>query len=885
MIVDAWPASGADVSYAPVPARALSPVSQSLVPTLQVGSLLKNGRYRVTQRMHAGSIPSAPPNEPPLMIASDTELGNERVLVQELPRITSQPAEMEAWRRACAERFASLTQQVGAPRLIDQFAEGGRHFLVYELPAGDLLNDRLQRTRGALGEKQAIDIALQVLDVLAIYERQYPTFIHGNICPANIILRPSGQVALIGFSPTLLLYPEGAVPQGAAGGTPGYGAPEQARGQASPRSDLFSLCAVLHHCVTGVAPSPRSRSMFTPARQANPNVSLELEDVLGQGLRLASTQRYQSSRDLRSALEPLARGQLTHVPDELRGGDEQAQLLPVRDARGRLVLPHKARNQSPALILALIVLLIALVGGTTLYVLSPHGGRSGAVATPTINDSAQLYQTQGIGLSGGEFIFDTSGADSAAKQQGAQALNAGDLATAEGAFLQAQRQEQNDPEAAIYAEDVRVLQSGAPYVTVVAAVSYSDLDETREVLQGIYLAQDRANGNDVLPAGLRVRVLILNSGQDDSTASTAAALLLQQIQRGNAQHLIGIVGWPESAETQAALSTLAPSGLALLSPTATGDHLGGRAAVFFPLVPSDSQQAQELAQAAATQLNAHQILVLSDGGSQTSVAEGKSFLSTIAQFGTVATQTTSYTSGDESSLQRAAQLSTQRPTDLIFLACGDTACDNDSLLLAHAVAGIYGTGGNAPRILATHQAYTAALLGMGNGPVATYARNNANVLQVLDVTQLTSVNEWLKTNVPSNKQPTFASDWVDRFGSSPLANGLQGPGAPSILGYDALRLLLSASKGLYKLQGATIIYPTPTQVRNGLLQINSGNPFVGVGGSVAFSDTGDLVGKSLYIASLVPQANAGSDQPVALPQFVAITGGVEQFCGSSCTPS
>ncbi|HEX6797102.1 MAG TPA: hypothetical protein VF116_05230 [Ktedonobacterales bacterium] len=891
MIVDAWPASNAGTSYAPVPAGAVvpasvpAPPSQALVPTLPAGSMLKNGRYRVTQRMHTASSQSAAPNEPPLMIASDTELGNERVLVQELPIPASHAAEMEGWRRACAERFAALTQQVGAPRLIDQFAEAGRHFLVYELPAGDLLSDRLQRTRGALDEKQAIGIMLQVLDVLAIYERQYPTFIHGDICPANIILRPSGQVALIGFSSALLLYPDGHVPQGAAGGAPGYGAPEQTRGQASPRSDLFSVCAVLHRCVTGVVPSPRSRGMFTAARQANPNVSLELEDVLSQGLRLASTQRFQTSRELRAALEPLVRGQLTHVPDELRGDDEPAQLLPVRDARGRLVLPRKARNQSPALILALIVLLIALVGGTTLYVLSPHGGRSGAMATPTTNDSTQLFQTKGIGLSGGEYIFDTSGMNSAAKQQGAQALNAGDLATAEGAFLQAQRQEQDDPEAAIYAEDVRVLQSGAPYVTVVAAVSYADLDETRAVLQGIYLAQDRANGNDVLPAGLRVRVLILNSGQDDSSASTAAALLLQQTQRGNAQHLIGIVGWPESAETQAALSTLAPSGLALLSPTATGDHLGGRAAVFFPLVPSDAQQAQELAQAAATQLNARQVLVLSDSASPTSVEEGKSFLSTISQFGTVAAQAASYTSGDESSLQRAAQQSAQRGADLIFLACGDTGCDNDSLLLAHAVAGIDGTGNNAPRILVTHQAYTPALLGMGSDPVATYARNNANVLQLLDVTQLANVNEWLKTNVPSNKQPTFASDWVDRFGSRPLPNGLQGPSAESILGYDALRLLLSASKGLYKLQGTTITYPTPTQVRNGLLQINAGNPFVGVGGAVAFSDTGDLVGKSLYIASLAPQANPGSDQPVALPQFVAITGTIQDFCGSSCTPS
>lgn len=882
MIVDQWP----DRMSVPSSPAALP---LALVPSLQPGATLKNGRYRITQRLHTSGAYSSPPNEPPLMIASDTELGNERVLVQELPTVTHQPAEMDDWRRACAERFAALGQRVGAPHLIDQFADGGHHCLVYELPTGDLLSDRLQRSRGPLDEKQAIGIIVQVLDVLAIYERQYPTFIHGDISPANIVLRPSGQVALIGFSPTLLVHPEGGVPHGAAGGVAGYAAPEQARGQASPRSDLFSVCAVLHHCVTGVAPSPRSRGMFPLARQANPNVSLELEDVLSRGLRLASTQRYQTSRELRRALEPLAHGQLTHVPEELRDDAEPAQLMPVRDLRGRLVLPRTRQGLSPALILGLIVVLIAAVGGTTLYVLNPRGSSPSAIATPTVNSSTQLFQTQGIGLSGGEFIFDTSGADTSAKQQGAQALNAGDLSAAERAFTQAESLQQDDPEAAIYAEDVQVLLNKDAYVTVVAAVSYSDADLTREVLQGMYLAQHRANAVDFLPARLKVRVLILNSGQDDSSATIAANLLLQDIQQGNAQHLAGIVGWPESEETQAALSTLAPTGLGLISPTATGEHLGGRAAVFFPVVPSDSQQAYELAQAAATApLNAHHILVLSDSSSATSGDERVGFLSGLGQYATVTAQSAGYTSGDAPSLQRAAALSQQQGADLIFLACGDTGCDNDSLSLAQAVEGRYGTSGAAPRILVTHQAFTPALLGMGGGPVATAAQNDAAALRLLDVTRLATQDEWQWAGVAPGAQPSFASDFVEQFGNGTLPDGLAPPDAPSILAYDALRMLLSATARATREQGTSIIYPTPTQVRlDGLLQFTPAHPFVGVGGAIAYtSDTGDLVGKSLVIAQLAPAPqNNPAGGPVALPETLAITGGVQAFCTSSCAPS
>ena len=886
MIVDAWPERAA-VPYVPPPSPMALGHAGHAQP-LQPGTALKNGRYRITQRLLVGTAHTPPPNEPPLLIASDTELGNERVLVQELPVITSEAAEMDAWRRTCAERFAVLGQRVGAPRLIDQFADGGHHCLVYELPSGDLLSDRLQRTRGPLDEKQAIGIIVQVLDVLAVYERQYPTFIHGNICPANIVLRPSGQVALIGFSPTLLVHPEGAVPQGAAGGVSGYAAPEQSRGQASPRSDLFSVCAVLHHCVTGAAPSPRSRGMFPLARQVNPNVPLELEDVLSQGLRLASTQRYQTSGELRRALEPLAHGQLTHVPEDLRSDDEPAQLTPVRDARGRLVLPRKRQSQSPVLILGIIVLLIALVGGTTLYVLSPHNSGPTAIATPTINSSTQLFQSEGVGLSGGEFIFDTSGNNTTTKQQGALALNSGDLATAERDFTQAMSQEQDDPEAAIYAADVRVLLDKAPYITVVAAVSYSDGDEAREALQGIYLAQHRTNAFDVLPAGLQVRVLILNSGSDDSSASTAAALLLQKIQQGNAQHLAGIVGWPESAETQAALSTLAPTGLAMISPTATGEHLGGRAAVFFPMVPGDLEQAQELARAAtAAPLNAHRILVLSDSGSTTSTNEQKSFLGALGQSGSASAQTAGYTSGDAQSLQHAADLSAQQGDDLIFLACGDTGCDNDSLLLAQRVEERYGTISGAPRILVTHQAFTPALLGMGSSPVAAAVRSDASSLALLDVTRLAAPDEWQAAGIAPGQQPGFATDFVSQFGDGALPNGLTPPDASSILSYDAVRMLLAACAHFIHQQGTTIVYPTsPTQIReDGLLQLfTAAHPFVGVGGAVAYTDTGDLVGKSLAIAALVPRANPGNG-PVALPQTVALTGGVQSFCTMSCTPS
>ncbi|HEU5439316.1 MAG TPA: hypothetical protein VFU88_08510 [Ktedonobacterales bacterium] len=890
-IVDAWPPLQPPPGAPNGPTGTSGGLSLVVAPALEPGAPLKNGRYRVLHRMHASGSYHPQANEPPLMVASDMQLGNERVLVQELPLATANQAEMDGWRRLLGERITMLAQSLGAPRLLDHFAERGRHFVVYELPSGDLLLDRLQRSRGPLDEKAAIGITLQLLDALDAYERQRPQFVHGNISPANIVLRPGGQLALIGFSPTALMHPGGRVEQGAAGGVGGYAAPEQLRGQLSPRSDLFSVCAVLYHAVTGVAPSPRSRGVFAPARQQNPNVSLELEELLSQGLRMASGQRFQSARELRRALEPLARGQLTHVPVELRADPPSAEdaLIPVRDAHGRLALPRRRAWQNPLLLLGSIVLLITLIGGSTLFVFAPRSpSLAGMAATATPNALAQLFQTQGIGLSGGEYIFDTDGPNNALKQRGAQALNAGDLPTAQRDFANAMGLEPQDAEGAIYAEDVGILQAKAPYVTVVAAVTFSSQDSAsaRQELQGVYLAQHRINSLDLLPFHLRVRVLVLNSGQAAGGAVTAANVLLQQIQRGNAQHLAGIIGWPDSDETRAALSAIAPAGLAVLSPTATADRLGGRAAAFFPLVPSDSQQAAELATAAATQLNGQHVLVLQNSADAVSASQAKSFSTTLEQFPAVASHTATYTSGDARRFGQVAQTAQLAGDDIIFLSCGEQNCDQDSALLAQAVAGAYTFGGTVPHILTTHQAYTPALLGLGSGPAATLARGDPGSLKLLDVTLLTTRDEWQAVGVSSAAQPTFISDYQAQYGPQASADGLPAPDAISILSYDALRVLLAATARGTRQQGDAIQYATPTQVRLRLLQLDAKHAFLGVGGAIAYTDTGDLVGKSLVIAQLSPRANAGPDAPVALPQIVAVTGGQSEFCGgASCVPS
>lgn len=887
-------AFGGSPAFGPIPANEVQRAPHgtgALVQVLGPGTILKGGRYRLLQRFYPSTALEPQGNEPPLMIASDTEIPDLRVLVQELLLVGNGPDDAERARRNIAERLHSIAHAGGIAPLVEHCSERGRHFLIFELPSGESLLDRLQRRGGPMPEAAAVGQALQVLDVLERFERERPPFIHGNLSPANIILRPSGQVLLVGCSPTLLIHPDGAVERSQAGGVPGYAAPEQVRGQASTRSDLYALCAVLYHAVTGTAPGPRGSAMRPPARHLNPQVSLELEDVLSQGLRPASNQRFESAAELRMALQPLITGHTTHVPEDLQHDTLQAvnpAIVPVRDARGRLVLPRRRATQNPLMLVGAIVCLMALLSGGVLFAVSSHGSGAAAHATPTPNSLAALFQSKGIALSGGEFTFDNQRSDNNDKQHASLALASNDTKTALADFQSAVSEDQADAEAAIYAADLQIRIAKSPYVTVVAAVAFGNPDDvalSREELQGVYLAQQHINSAAPLSGDLKVQVLILNSGPNADDVTTAAQVILQDIQNGNAQHLVGIVGWPESDQTRVAISALAPSGLAIVSPTADADNLGGNPGDFFSIVPGLSQQSGELADALVTQLHAHNVLVLGDAHDSTSNAIATSFLNRVnnkqyASLGVSATRA-NFNTGATTDFDATVQSAILAGDDWIYLA-GNT---QDSVYLAQSVAKLNARYGTALRVLVGTQANTPALFGISpdpTDPVAALASSDPSALQWLDVAALADKGEWTADSVDESP-PAFFDDYAAQYGINGEPSGFPSADATSILSYDAASVLVAAENHGIKGTSDTAQLPSPTQVRQRLLQFTGDSPFMGVGGAIAFTVTGSQPQKSLAILALAPVQSPSANQPVVQAKVVAVTGGHTTFCGGAQT--
>jgi len=891
-----WLANPRPAPLGPVPAtRAQSP--------LPIGAVLKGGRYRLLQRFLTDPHLRIRAGEPPLLIASDAEAPGVRVLVQELALPASMNGargDADILRQTITERLFAFAPDAHFPTLVDSFGEHGRHFLVFELPSGDLLNDRLVRARGPLPEREVVEYALRTLDALSALESSRPPLTHGALCPAHIILRPSGVVTLVGFSPTLLVAPPvisgGVVAVAAPSGIAGYAAPEQDRGQASARSDLYSLGAIMSYAATGVAPSQQPGALHQPVRRLNPDLSLEFEEVVGRAMRASAAQRFQSADEMRQALQaldPRGRSSLPDLNASANPALREATSAHTSLTAGARVVQRRPRNLT--FVFALVVALIALIGGVAAVALT-HRGVPGSqpgsnVMASTPNPSAALYQQKGIGVSGGEFVFDFGGADATDKQQAVRALAAGDQPQAYTDYLQAVAVSPADAEARIYAENMGITIHHFPYVTVVVGVAFDG--ETalagatgqdilaRDQLQGVYQAQENVNSGHLLPGGEQMQVLIANSGGAPGDARPVAQAIVAQIRAGNPRHIIGLVSWPGVGQTQAAAAALNPTGLPILGTSIGVDGLtGADLNNYFAIVPTLAQQGGELATAAAQQLSATHILVAQNAQDPGSMAMAQGFeqqITYLQQHGIAFASVTSvqnYTSGVSSSYAAIAQQAVAQGATLVFLS----GADQDALALAQATRHL----GASYHILVGPQGDTPAIFGMGTDPLAQTARQNAAALASLYVTTFANASEAIALNAANSAQAGFEANYQGVFGHTAVPSGLPDPDPQTMLAYDAATTLLSAAAP--NDQG-TVVFPTILQMRTSLLANNRQQGFPGVSGQITFGPDGGQPQKAMAILSLAPIASATGSQPVVTISLLAVVGGSKVYCGASgCNP-
>jgi len=202
------------------------------------------------------------------------------------------------------------------PKIFDCFSEGNRSYLILEFVEGQDLESLLQRTTSFFPEEHVISWAIQICDVLSYIHSHKPNpIVFRDLKPSNIMLNNQDRIVLIDFG-IAKVFQTGQ--KGTMIGTEGYSPPEQYKGIAEPRGDIYALGATMHHLLT--QRDPRHEPPFTfhdhPPRSLNPEVSERLEAVVMKALQYEIEDRYSTAEEMKFALQAvlIAQGETSVTP-------------------------------------------------------------------------------------------------------------------------------------------------------------------------------------------------------------------------------------------------------------------------------------------------------------------------------------------------------------------------------------------------------------------------------------------------------------------------------------------------------------------------------------------------------------------------------------------
>ena len=188
------------------------------------------------------------------------------------------------------------------PSIIDVIDTDESFIIIMDYIQGNSLNKALDEF-GAQPQDEVIKWAKQLCDVLGYLHTRTPPIIYRDMKPANVMLKPDGNISLIDFG-TAREYKEKNLADTTCLGTVGYAAPEQfgGMGQTDARTDIYCLGATLYHLVTGKNPCEPPYEI-RPIREINPNLSSGLERIILKCTQRDPNDRYQSAAELMYALE------------------------------------------------------------------------------------------------------------------------------------------------------------------------------------------------------------------------------------------------------------------------------------------------------------------------------------------------------------------------------------------------------------------------------------------------------------------------------------------------------------------------------------------------------------------------------------------------------
>jgi tRNA A-37 threonylcarbamoyl transferase component Bud32 len=259
--------------------------------TMPAGSQLDDGSLSVVEHLSSGGQAN-------IYLARDKD-GSE-VILKEFILSTSDTPGALIESAASFETEATLLSQLDHDRVVKMrrfFACDRRLYLVLERVPGDSLRKFVRERQKPLSEQEAIDIALQVCEVLEYLHGQSPAIVHRDISPDNLIYGSDHGVTVIDFSLAAALKSRHTTN---TMGKHSYVPPEQLRDEPCPASDIYALGATIYFLLTNEDPLPITVS--DPGLK-RPDVSPQLREIVRRATAFNLDERYTDVQWLRLDLE------------------------------------------------------------------------------------------------------------------------------------------------------------------------------------------------------------------------------------------------------------------------------------------------------------------------------------------------------------------------------------------------------------------------------------------------------------------------------------------------------------------------------------------------------------------------------------------------------
>ncbi len=261
---------------------------------LEIGSLV-DGKYKILSEIGHGGMS--------VVYMAINEKANKTWAVKEVRK--DGKMDFNTVRQGLMAEIETLKKlkHPNLPSIIDVIEDDNSFIIVMDYIEGRSL-DKIIEENGAQPEAYVVEWAKQLCDVFGYLHSRTPPIIYRDMKPANVMLKPDGNIMVIDFG-TAKNY-EIDLGETTGIGTIGYAAPEQyigsGLGRTDARTDIYCLGITMYHLLTNIDPCKNLISDKS-IRAVNPALSHGLDAIIQKCTQYQPADRYQSCAELMYDLE------------------------------------------------------------------------------------------------------------------------------------------------------------------------------------------------------------------------------------------------------------------------------------------------------------------------------------------------------------------------------------------------------------------------------------------------------------------------------------------------------------------------------------------------------------------------------------------------------